>query len=1613
VAAFVVTNCGLGYALEPASKLRQVNGPQAKTVAKALGEELNPSAKPPEIEAPATGARLPTKAQIIKRRALVLAGLMAVGSSLHSWFARPKDYSPGANQTTVSGPAVAGSDPKVRKTAEVSAQDDIYELTSRASFDNSALQKIIAHAHQLDIEAFEALMGMEGASEEIGIAVRSALAGFDIQRLKQEANSGDPRAIYIAERLSLNGITSEAVKDLQIDIGRLVRLASGGDYDAPFTLGVLNFGGYQGASGAVKAVNIRALYAKARQGEITAIKALWELAKNNNAEARKALKYLTISQKLQQNPKAASINALECLVIAGNAKALQLIEQFAQQADMNAIDVALRFANHDSTARAMNLRLINTAPLKTEALKGNQKAISMLANLTALQNPHALKDLLETARAGVPMALEEIQLLVNEEVIYMRMAHLGQGVDGPALKSMLDKSIISQDPYMLYMAFASDENFRALADMIFPRLLKAAASQAFVDYVDSLDKNKVVYENFMFSVANFGFLNDILVNNDIIRKVTDYLYSSLPEDSLRARASLLTLFVQKSIDPSNNFDRSRKLYLAQHLIEICDNTDGNTESFRRYFLTAVIGLNRPYFSQAQKPAIDRMVKQSGIPQGALTGVSIPEHLIRPAGGKLVVHVFFADSDAAENSYPLTVASIKAHGYTEKSNDESRTVLENEFAQITCIKVRGRFNIDEEMADPKVNVVMSRCHAGEERGFFAGEEALPAQQSSNERGNYPFKLIVLNSCRSAVTSLSDILNRFTNTAGIGVVGTAHSSTGDEMLLLLVDGLHHASKQPKAAQWLELEQYVNVNATPAERNNIGQYLFPGDPGEKISHILNLYGQKLAPTATTAQTPGQKLPEKPSAFSKIMRWSVLALLLYGVFYKVTHPAIKPPKRRPPTLPTRPTGSPVSKADARANGNGAKIREMVKSGDIDGLSAVLNSGKKLKVKLLKNILFKMFFERGNIANAYETIEKLGLGSEFQEARDVVERGIIAIKSMVHSGEPFADIRGLISSVKAYAELIADEDSLGRAPNEAEKTLRIHSDDIVEMLQKLTEQPRSEIIAEILIRPDSAANQIDAAIDDVNRLKAELANLEISDTESVRTSKDRLNYGIDVLISILKNRADFARGGKGAPETIDIKKFIEEDKKFAAPLNGVEVKVEGDVAVTIDRIWLGNIISDLATNAKYWSNRKFMESQGSEIPGERPKVELTIKPRGDGMVLITAEDNGSGMFTKGVEINPVTNRQRCFDLDFTERLRGTGLGLNEVWRASGGNVRAWNKSGDEGTGAVFEVILPAANAAGGEFESIFKRIEATGFRFSGKKAKIERMLVEQGVTTADLENFEQFDRKSIPLNTREYLVYLLSMGHDSLLLMIVDMDEAARSAFFERIDRHHLFSLYKKCWELKMNKKFIPARDLTVEEFNFYLDAVSQLYFTMPTFFDEAAFQKIENLLREIIKRGESEPVEARAGSPMQLKAAEAAMQPAGAAAIGAAAAGVANPSAGLRVNSARAAAQHVKLSVAVITNVPASSEDIANTIREKEDLSEAEIIPLDLPQDTEPSLNDGMNQILAKAKKADRVILDIRDNEALRSFLITNLAGDEQKVKDITDITEPEARKEAIWSA
>lgn len=201
--------------------------------------------------------------------------------------------------------------------------------------------------------------------------------------------------------------------------------------------------------------------------------------------------------------------------------------------------------------------------------------------------------------------------------------------------------------------------------------------------------------------------------------------------------------------------------------------------------------------------------------------------------------------------------------------------------------------------------------------------------------------------------------------------------------------------------------------------------------------------------------------------------------------------------------------------------------------------------------------------------------------------------------------------------------------------------------------------------------------------LNTEMLAEEVSGGEAARLV-GAIQREIDRLTTITEEYLRVARLPRPRLEPEDLGDLVQEAAGFVRrELSAAGVELDVDVApslptVRVDEGQMRQVLLNLLRNA-----REAMEAAQSET--RRVTVRARRAPRGavDG-VEVSVSDTGPGL--------PESAREHLFELFFTTKERGTGLGLplsREVVLAHGGEITASRADADEGGGARFVIWLP------------------------------------------------------------------------------------------------------------------------------------------------------------------------------------------------------------------------------------------------------------------------------------------------------------------------------------
>jgi signal transduction histidine kinase len=181
---------------------------------------------------------------------------------------------------------------------------------------------------------------------------------------------------------------------------------------------------------------------------------------------------------------------------------------------------------------------------------------------------------------------------------------------------------------------------------------------------------------------------------------------------------------------------------------------------------------------------------------------------------------------------------------------------------------------------------------------------------------------------------------------------------------------------------------------------------------------------------------------------------------------------------------------------------------------------------------------------------------------------------------------------------------------------------------------------------------------------------------ESARQAVNVLDAEIDRLDAVVKRFLDFSRPMDVRLEPTQLSALLKEVLEVAQPqLEKSKVQVAQLLPIDVPEIFgdqalLKQAILNLVLNAL-------------EAMPDGGQLQLTLSRRGD-MAEITVGDTGRGI--------PVENRQKVFQLFFTTRPGGSGIGLASTFRIVQLHNGAIEFTTEVGRGTTFRIELPLAS---------------------------------------------------------------------------------------------------------------------------------------------------------------------------------------------------------------------------------------------------------------------------------------------------------------------------------
>jgi signal transduction histidine kinase/streptogramin lyase len=192
-----------------------------------------------------------------------------------------------------------------------------------------------------------------------------------------------------------------------------------------------------------------------------------------------------------------------------------------------------------------------------------------------------------------------------------------------------------------------------------------------------------------------------------------------------------------------------------------------------------------------------------------------------------------------------------------------------------------------------------------------------------------------------------------------------------------------------------------------------------------------------------------------------------------------------------------------------------------------------------------------------------------------------------------------------------------------------------------------------------------------------------------LKQNLEKINHHGKRADAIVKGMLQHSRTSSGQTEPTDINALCDEYLRLSfhglrAKDKSFNAKFETDFDSSLPKIDvvpqdIGRVLLNLINNAFYAVNERSKKDEA----GYQPKVSVTTQLKANGQLLISVEDNGSGI--------PDAIKEKIFQPFFTTKPtgQGTGLGLSlsyDIIKAHGGELKVETK---EGVGSEFIISLP------------------------------------------------------------------------------------------------------------------------------------------------------------------------------------------------------------------------------------------------------------------------------------------------------------------------------------
>jgi len=374
-----------------------------------------------------------------------------------------------------------------------------------------------------------------------------------------------------------------------------------------------------------------------------------------------------------------------------------------------------------------------------------------------------------------------------------------------------------------------------------------------------------------------------------------------------------------------------------------------------------------------------------------------------------------------------------------------------------------------------------------------------------------------------------------------------------------------------------------------------------------------------------------------------------------------------------------------------------------------MLNEVEQHRLKELEQA-FELFNATSmQLTNAYDGLQEQvvhlqsQLAKSDQEKRRVADR-LSRLLNLLPAGVIVLNEQGQVAEMNPSAEAILGADALDRDWDIVVMNVFLLANDAGELIThdevvyQLSEANLDEAVGKILLIQDvTSARQLQAHVSRHQRLHsmgemaASLAHqirtplssalLYVSQLNSENITEDKREkfvgkalHSLNHLEGLVKDMLQYARGGKGCEQRIELWELLEQLKK----------NVETQVACTESEVAFEPVAKNLAVMGDKDALLTALQNligNAMDVVGKGAKIQVLVNQLSEKQVDLVVMDYGPGIEDALLE--------KIFEPFYTSRAKGTGLGLavvRAIAEAHGGT--AWVKS-ITGHGSRFGIRLP------------------------------------------------------------------------------------------------------------------------------------------------------------------------------------------------------------------------------------------------------------------------------------------------------------------------------------